>query len=176
MAPFYSKLPRFAALYGSSETIRLSEIVRSAMAKTHWLFVLLAILIGLLVPPLLLLLGSQVSFVEPRVWFLLALGLFLHRFGTMHLQFYSLSNHVLMHIYGGLSGVLVLITALCLLPLLGQIAMPFAIVLGYSAFYSWMAALTVYRHYNIEPLAFETRASLIPGAVLLAFAAGALLV
>ena len=81
-----------------------------------------------------------------------------------------------MHIYGGLSGVLILITALCLLPLLGQIDMPLAIVLGYSAFYSWMAALTAYRHYNIEPLAFETKASLIPGAVLLAFAAGALLV
>ena len=176
MAPFYSKLQLFAALYGNGETTRLSEIVRSAMAKTHWLFLLLAVLIGLVVPPLLLQLGSQITFVEPRVWFLLALGYFLHRFGAMHLQFYSLSNHVLMHIYGGLSGVLILITALCLLPLLGQIAMPLAIVLGYSAFYSWMAALTAYRHYNIEPLAFETKASLIPGAVLLAFAAGALLV
>ena len=176
MAPFYSKLPQFAALYGSGDTTRLSEIVRSAMAKTHWLFVLLAILIGLLVPPLLLQLGSQVSFVEPQVWFLLALGYFLHRFGAMHLQFYSLSNHVLMHIYGGLSGVLILITTLLLLPRLGQIAMPLAIVLGYSAFYSWMSALTAYRHYNIEPLAFETKASLIPGAVLLAFVAEALLV
>ena len=166
MAPFYSHIPRFVAMYASNQRNELIAAVRSAMAKAHWLYVagVLAVAIG--AQPLLKVLGSQVGFVSSQLWLLMGVAFFLERFGAMHLQFYSLSNHILWHVVNGASGVMILLTSVLLFPLYGVTAFPLGMIVGYGSFYSWFSARLVYRHYQERLWQFESRSSFGPALAL----------
>jgi O-antigen/teichoic acid export membrane protein len=146
MVPFYSHIPHFSALYAAGDKQALIKAVKPSMAKSHCLFTALVIAVVLIAQPLLTSIGSQTAFVSPSFWLLLGLGFFLERFGAMHLQWYALSNHIVWHTVASASGAAILVCYLLLTPILGQTAIPIAIVCGYGAIYAPWAAYLTHRH------------------------------
>lgn len=167
VAPFYSKIPLFASLYGSERRLELVAAVRSAAAKSYALFAASVIMCGILAEPFMRLVGSQINFVSSQLWFLLALAFFIERFGAIHIQFYSLSNKILWHILNGAAGVSILVLILILFPRYGIYAMPLAMIVSYVCFYASIAAINSYRHYELNAFAFELKSSVIPAFLLL---------
>lgn len=168
VAPFSSKLPIFAAQYASGRLQMLIPAVRTSFTRAHWIYVVGVLLAAFTINPLLKLIGSRTEFVGTSFWLLLGVAFFVERFGAMHLQFYSLSNHILWHVANGISGSLYLLVSLLLLPYLGIVAFPLGIICGYAGFYSWFAASRTYRHYGLPVWEFESRSSLVPALLLLA--------
>jgi len=162
MAPFYSKIPHFAALYAADRRPELIRDVQKGMARAHWVYVAGILGVALTVQPLLHLIGSKVSFVSTTLWLFMGLAFFIERMGAMHLQFYSLSNHILWHTVTAVSGTIYLLALLLLLPVIGAFAFPLGILLGYAGFYSWFSARLVYRHYMLNWRGFEKTVSTIP--------------
>ena len=167
MAPFYSKLPQFAATYGSGNRKSLIPLVQRSMATAHWVYAVGVLVVGVSIQPLLNIIGSRTLFVSTYLWFFLGVAFFIERFGAMHLQFYSLSNHILWHVANGITGAIYLLTSSLLLPTLGVTAFPAGMICGYAGFYSWFSARLAYKHYHHSPWRFEARSSLVPALLLL---------
>jgi hypothetical protein len=168
MAPFYSKLPLFAANYASGNIGALISVARQGMARAHWVYVAAVLFIAVIAEPTLAFIGSQTPFLGTTMWLFLGVAFFVERYGAMHLQFYSLSNDIFWHVANGISGSIFLATSLLLLPHVGIAAFPVGIIFGYAGFYSWFSACRAYRHYNIAMWEFERHSSLVPLMLLVA--------
>jgi hypothetical protein len=169
MAPFYSKIPWFASLYGAGKFEELVPAARKAMARCHWVFIAGVLGIAAAVPTLLKLLGSRTEFVPLSLWMVMGVAFLIERIGAMHMQFYSLSNHILWHVANGISGTLYIAGSLLFFKSLNVYAFPVAMILAYLGFYTWFSARLVYRHYEVSPLSFEARSSLAPGVLSITF-------
>lgn len=168
MAPFYSNIPHFASLYASGHRATLITNVRKAMGRCYWLYVLATLTVCFTVTPLLHLIHSKTGFVSSDLWLLMTLAFFIERIGAMHMQFYSLSNHILWHIANGVSGTIYLVVSYLLLPICGAYAFPLGIIAGYGGFYTWYSMRLSYRHFCLKVSEFETRCSFVPAAFLIA--------
>ncbi|MEZ0359013.1 hypothetical protein [Mycobacterium sp. SA01] len=167
-APFYSKIPVYSRLYAEGKKDELLQIAQRGMRLSHWAFVVGFLGIEFVVQPLLRLIGSNAAFPTSLLWTLMGLGFFAERFGAMHIQLYSTTNHIVWHIANGVSGTIYLAVSFGLLKVLGAYAFPVGIIAGYYGFYSWYAARFSYREFNLRPVAYEKSCSVIPAAVLLA--------
>ena len=167
-APFYSKLPRLAELHAAgchNEQLRLAQ---RGMRLAYWVFVVGALVVAVGVPPLLQAIGSRIEFVSPGVWALLALAFFAERIGAMHLQLYSLTNHIVWHIANGLTGLSVLALAIGLYGRFNVLAFPLAMLVSYSLFYCTYSLYLSSRAFSIHLRRFEARTSMGPAACLFA--------
>ncbi|MDX1547655.1 MAG: hypothetical protein R3247_11740 [Rhodothermales bacterium] len=173
-APFYSKLPLLARLRAEGRQTAQIDLARRGMQLSYWTFVLGFIGLGLFGAPLLDRIGSNVAFADPLLWTLLGLGLVVERYGAMHIQLYSTTNHIIWHVANGVTGTLYLLVSLLLFPVLGVYAFPVGLLAGYLGFYSWYSARHSYRTFGLRFWSFERRTLLHPLAVLLLYAAGAL--
>ncbi len=165
MAPFYSKIPKMANLFSQNKLIELVKIAKRGMALAHMIFIMGVISIGLTSDYLLKIIGSNVDFVENDMWLLLSFAFFVHRFGAMHIQLYSITNHIISHIADGVSGVLFIISTLLLKNVLYLYALPIGMLIGYLGFYSWFAAKYSYKFVNEKWYHFEMKSSLIPFSI-----------
>lgn len=161
-APFYSKLPLLAKLYARQEHDQLIELAQTSMMRAHWTFVAGFGGIALLAEPLMSSIGSQIQFVEPTLWALMGLTFFIERYGAMHLQLYSLSNHIVWHIANGTSGLIYLVLAILSYPYLGVYAFPVSLLLAYAGFYVGYSVYKSNREFNLNILTFERKAVLFP--------------
>ncbi len=134
-APFYSKIPHMASLYGQRRGKELLEISKSAMTKSLMVFVVGAVLAGLAYPILLKSWGSQTSFVQYWVWGVLLLATLLERVGAMQLQFHSLSNVIRWHIANGGGAMIFLLFVFTLGRQFGVEAIPMALLGANLLFY-----------------------------------------
>jgi uncharacterized membrane protein YdcZ (DUF606 family) len=114
--------------------------------------------------PILSMLGSNVDFVSGRMWAVMSVGFFLERYGAMHLQLYTTTNHVLWHIANGVAGLIYIATATISFSRLGMYAFPLGHALG-SAFYAAYSARKATRAFGLRLLEYELHSSLIPLAV-----------
>ena len=167
-APFYSKIPTFSRLYAEGRIAELLHFAQRGMRLSHWAFVLGFGGTGLLVGPLLKYIGSNASFPGPLLWILMGLAFFADRFGAMHIQLYSVTNHIIWHIANGVCGTVYLAVSLGLLHLIGAYAFPVGMIAGYYGFYSWYSARYSYAKFGLKPIAFEKTTSLRPALALLA--------
>ena len=167
VAPFYSKIPMYSRLYGEGKKAELLHIAQRGMRLSHWSFVLGFAGTALLAEPLLRYIGSNVAFPSPLLWALMGLAYFVERFGAMHIQLYSTTNHITWHIANGVSGAIYLAVSFGLLKIIGAYAFPIGILAGYCGFYSWYAARQSYKAFGLKPLTFEKWCSITPGIGLL---------
>lgn len=167
MAPFYSRIPEFATLYAKKERSLLLSAAQPAMAKSYAIFAALVIAMAFISSPLLALIGSRITYVSPAFWMLLGLGLFLERYGAMHLQLYSLSNHILWHQIAPASGAVIVVCCFLLEPFVGEYAIPVAIIAGYGAVFGVWAVRLSYNHYGLQAWSFESRTAALPLGALL---------
>ncbi len=166
-APFYSKLPRLAELQASGQRTEQLRLARRGMGLAHAAFVPAMLGVAFAAQALLDLIGSQTPFVAPGVWAVLVLALFAERFGAMHLQLYSLTNHILWHVANGLAGAVMVLTAALVYPWVKVYAFPLAMLLAYGGVYATYCAWHSRRAFGLGLLAFESRAALPALAVLL---------
>lgn len=167
-APFYSKLPRLAELQAGGRQAEQLVLAQRGMRLGYWVYVAGAVLVALAAAPLMQLIGSRTAFVSGGVWALLALAFFAERFGAMHLQLYSLTNHILWHIANGISGLLMIVLALCVYPLLGAHALPASMLLAYLGFYCVYSSRQTRRAFRLRLLRFEASTSAPAAAALCA--------
>lgn len=118
---------------------------------------------------LLELIGSNVEFPSSLIWCLLGLGIFFERYGAMHIQLYSTSNHIIWHIANGIGGIIMIIFSVVLFPLVDVLAFPIAILAGYLGFYSWYAAIHSYREFKLSFWSFEKNVMIVPLCVALIY-------
>jgi hypothetical protein len=164
--PFYAKLPLLAELHASGQTERQRSIAQGGMQKAHWIFIAGASGIALAAQPLLSLIGSQTPFVSSSIWTLMTLAFLAERFGAMHLQLYSLSNHIVWHIANGVTGLLMIVIYFISASILHGMAFPVAMLTAYSLFYCIYSARLSYKTFGLTFRNFEIRTSLAPIAVL----------
>lgn len=161
-APFYTKIPAMARFRAAGEIISQISLARRGMTIAYWTFTVGFVCLGVFADSLLKIIESNASFPGPLLWSLLGLAFFCERYGAMHIQLYSTTNHIIWHIANGISGILFITTALLLFPLIQVYAFPIAMLTGNLLFYDWYSALHSYRSFHLKFFQFETRTSLVP--------------
>jgi hypothetical protein len=161
-APFYSKLPLLAKLHSEGNLQKQIQVAKRGMILAYWTYVMGFIMLGLLATPLLKLIGSNAEFVTPLLWGIMGLSMFAERYGAMHIQLYSTTNHIIWHIANGVSGVIYLIVSLSLFKQIGVYALPLATLTGYLGFYSWYSAMHSYKSFGLNFWKFDAPAVLTP--------------
>lgn len=159
-APFYSKLPRLAELQAQDRHAEQLVIAKNGMTTAHWVLTAGAISAAFSIAPLLHWLGSKTAFVTPETWALICIAFFIERFGAMHLQLYTLTNHVVWHIANGVTGLLMIAIAVIAYPLIGTYAFPLAMLLAYAGFYAPYSAHKSATAHRIALFEFEMTSSL----------------
>jgi hypothetical protein len=154
-APFYSKLPLLAQLHAQGKTSDLIGFAQRGMRFALWVYVAGAAMVAFGLEPALRFLGRSTVPLDPLLWWLLAAGFFAERFGAMHLQLYSVTNHIIWHKVNAISGGLSLLTILLTYPSLGIYSFPTAFVVGYLGFSSWYCAHKVYSTFGVPWFRFE---------------------
>ena len=165
-APFYTKLPILASMRSGGKIVELLQIARRGMSLSYIVYALGFCITGLTVYPALSMIQSNVEFVQPDFWSLLAWAFFTERFGAMHLQLYTISNNVIWHIANGISGLLNIGFMIVLFQYAGVYAFPLSMLLSNLLFYSWYTARFSYKEYPRNFFSFERETSAIAFAVL----------
>jgi len=175
-APFYSKLPSLSTLRSKGSEYELGQTAERGMRLSYWSYVVGAIAVGVVAPYAFASISSNAHWVSPSLWALMSTAFFVERFGAMHIQLYSTTNHIIWHIANGVSGSIYLLVSLALMVRLGVYAFPIGMLVGYLSFYCWYAPLHVYRTFNFDFWKFQRRTVLAPGLFLAVFVCAALLV
>ena len=166
-APFYSKMPLYARLYAEGKKDKLLSLAQRAMRLSHVSYVAGFVFLGLVGGPLFKQIGSNASFPEPLLWSFMGIAFFIERFGAMHLQLYSTTNHIIWHVVTGVSGVVYLSVSLGLLGFIGAYAFPVGMITGYLSFYSWYSAVKSYKMFNIGMFNYEKSCTLAPAVCMI---------
>nr|QQZ51595.1 hypothetical protein JKL49_11745 [Phenylobacterium glaciei] len=166
-APFYSKLPTMARLRGERKIAEIVPVAARGMALALGAFVVGAVGVTIAAPILLKLIGSNVHFPGFAMSALLALAFFVERYGAMHVQIYSLTNHIIWHVINGVTGVLMVLLFFVLWPLIGPLAMPAAMLGAYLGFCSWYARSLSVKSLETHGWAMDRRTALLPGLALI---------
>lgn len=147
--PFYVQIPGFARLFAAGHEGELVSRARSAMALSAWAFALGSLTLGLAGPQAVALIGSETPFVSPPVWWTLALANMLMLAGAMHIQLYTVTNHVVWHISNGISGTVMLALMPPFFAALGLVGLPLATLTGVAVFYLPYAATKARRRFRM---------------------------
>ncbi len=169
MAPFYSKIPMFSRLRAQRDLLSLIANARRSMMMSNIVFVVGCIVIGFFGPTLLHMIGSKVPFVSIDLWILLTVAYFIHRYGAMHIQLYSTTNHIISHIADGVSGTIFIIVTLATFKQYELYAIPIGMLTGYLGFYAWFSAYHSLKSLNVHFIEFESKALGLPLLLLIAF-------
>jgi len=170
-APFYSKLPVLGSLYASGEREQLVRLAGQGMRFSHWSFAAALVGVSLLGPTLLVWVHSRVPFPAGNIWAPLALAYFVERYGAMHLQLYSVTNHIIWHIANGGTGLLIVAAAAALVPSLGVAGLALAVLIGQAGCYAWYPTVHSCRKFALRWASFESRIALGPFLLVSACAA-----
>lgn len=177
-APFYSCIPKLAALQATGDRGALLEMASRGMRFAHWIFCFGVLLVAVSGKALLDMIGSQTKFVDLDFWLLMSFAFWVERYGAMHMQLYSTTNRIVWHVVNGVTGVIILTFGWSLSPGLGIWAMPVSMLIGYIGFYSWYSAKLSAQTFSFSWFQWEKSASLTPfvflivSAALLHFVAG----
>ncbi len=165
MAPFYSKVPRMNRLIAGNKLFELKALAERSMRFAHFVYAAGFSGLCLLGPFLLNQIGANVAFPDTVLWMALGVGFFFQRFGGMHMQLYSTTNHILWHIANGIGGSVIIIFALILGPTYGGKGFALAILIG-NLSYAVYSARKSYGVFITSPFQYELRTS-FPALVLI---------
>jgi O-antigen/teichoic acid export membrane protein len=170
-APLYSKIPLMGRLRATGDTATVARVARRGMNLAYAIFALGAVGVGLTGPTLLRRLGSETAFAPLDLWWLLALAFLVHRVGSMHMQVYQTTNHVIAHVVDGFAGLIFIAATLGLIRPLGVYAFPLAMLAGYLGVHAWVSCLYSFRTMGVRPAAFTRQFLAVPAGASLVLAA-----
>lgn len=168
-APFYTKLPTIARLHVQGKSNEQISIARKGMFWGYMVFATGFITIGIAGNWLLTQIGSNAQFPDHLLWSLLGCATFVERYGAMHLQFYSTTNHIVWHISASVTGAIWLIATIVLAPILGVYAFPTAMLTGYLGFYMWYSNWHSYHAFHLRIIDFDIRSLALPASMLVLY-------
>ena len=171
-APFYSKLPVFARLFAEKKKDELVVLAKKGMGLSYWCYVAGFIGLGIAGESLLKFIGSNADFPTSLLWSLMGLAFFVERYGAMHLQLYSITNHIIWHIANGIAGSIYILVCLMLFKLVDVYAFPLGLLAGYLVFYSWYSAIHSYRAFKLSFITFEKSTIFVPLCVIMIYIIG----
>ena len=134
--PFYSKIPRFNHLRALGKIGELRRLATVSMFYSHSIYVGGVIGLGLVGQRSVELIGSGTDFPETVLWVTLSLVFLLERYGAMHLQIYTTTNHVIWHTATAVTGSVAIILTFALLPILNEFSFPVAMIVGHLSYYA----------------------------------------
>ena len=105
-APFYSKLPVFAALRAKKNIKELALVTKRSLIISLSVFVSCVLMVLMFSEYILIFIDSNTSFVSKRFWNFMSLIWLLERNHAMHAQIYSTTNHIPFHKPIVLSGII----------------------------------------------------------------------
>lgn len=161
-APFYSKLPVLTRLFAEGQKGELVARAKRGMGLSLWCYVAGFVGLGLAGQPLLKLIGSNADFPNNLLWSLMGLAFFTERYGAMHLQLYSITNHIIWHIVTIGFGIIYISVVLSLFGLMGVCAFPLGILMGHIGFYSWYSAAHSYKYFDLTFKSFDLQTAVLP--------------
>lgn len=158
-APFYSKIPRLSkkAVGNFKDVV---SVAQRGMCMSLLVFVAGICFFGLFGETLLALIGSNTKFISVEFWSILGLAYFIERYAAMHLNIYTLSNHIIWHRLYFTSGIIYIISMLILNEQYEFFAFPLAILLSELLFSSWYSVFRSYKLLKVSWFTFERVASL----------------
>jgi O-antigen/teichoic acid export membrane protein len=168
-APFYSKIPRLAALRAQGAVSEQVSQARKGMRWAYWAYVLPFVLLGAFGQKLLLLIESNATLVSQSLWCLLGFALLIERYCGMHAQLYTTTNHILWHITNGITGLLFLLFSCSFFPFVGVYAFPIAIILSHLSFYAWYITKHSYKACSISFRTFDLPVFIPPLLVVICY-------
>jgi O-antigen/teichoic acid export membrane protein len=168
-APFYSKLPALARLFAENKKDELVALAKGGMGLSYWCYVACFIGLGIAGEPLLKLIGSNADFPTHLLWSLLGLAFFVERYGAMHLQLYSITNHIIWHIANGIAGFIYILVCFITFKTVEVYAFPLGLIAGYLGFYSWYSAIHSYRAFKLSFITFEKSTIFAPLCVIIIY-------
>ncbi|MEJ2065810.1 MAG: hypothetical protein P8X74_21450 [Reinekea sp.] len=168
-APFYSKLPKLARLMAEGKLKEQVTLAKRGMKFSYWVLVSGVLSVSFFGDFLLEIIDSKVAFVESGLWSLIGIAAYLERFGAMHLQLYSTTNHIIWHVANGVTGLIYLVILLPLFYMLGVYSFPVSQIISNLLFYDWYCAQKSYGTFSLTSFDFEKRVSLIPIVILCVF-------
>lgn len=166
-APFYSRLPAMAHARGKQNFAEVASLAKRGMAMAHWTFVAGVLMVTIVAPWALQLIGSSVHWPPYSLAALLGVAFFAERYGAMHMQLYSLTNHIIWHLVNGATGIAMVMAFLALWPIMGAQALPTAMLFGYLGVCTWYASSQALRSLNHLRWPFEKATTLWPLITLL---------
>jgi len=161
-APFYSKLPLLARLYAENRRPDLLALAQTGMQRAHGAVEALGRAMAIVRAEPLYYAPIAQRDLAPELWALMGLAFLVERYGAMHIQLYSLTNHIVWHLANGVTGTLYLVLAGVLYPRWGVMAFPVSMLAGYAAFYAWFAGLRAHRAFGLPFWSFEGRTVAVP--------------
>jgi hypothetical protein len=163
-APFYSKIPNLAKLRSQGRIDEWMQKAKRGMTIGNYLMVFGIVGFGFFGKYFFELIQSSVTFPQPKLWGLMGLAYFLHRYGAMHTQLYMTTNKVNNHISDTIAGLIFIVSSVIMFPYLDVYSFPLGMILGYGLFYCEYAAYYSYKNITISFWKFELLPSLIPFA------------
>jgi len=160
-APFYSKIPVLSSLYAAHDKDEIIRLAKKGMFLAYGVFAVSFIGLGMFSEALLALIDSNVEFPGVIMWTLLGLGFFVERYGAMHIQLYTVTNHIIWHVANGVSGLIMIVIGTLLYPFLEVNAFPLALLGGYVGFYAPYSACHSYQKFGLGFFSFE-RSVMLP--------------
>jgi hypothetical protein len=160
--PFFTKLPRLAALQASGDRATQVEVAQRGMVLSYALLAAMILVTAGVLPALAWAGGGEAARVPLLLWAVIGLAAYLERIGGMHLQLYSQTNHILLHWANGGTAILFVLLAWLLLPGLGALAFPTALCLAVLIFYIPYSMWYSYRSFELAFPKFELRTSALP--------------
>ena len=174
-APFYTRLPRMSRLHIEGKEAEKLEVAAKAMRASHWAFALAFIGVGLAMKTALTAIGSNVRFADPLVWAVLGLAFFGERYGAMHVQLYSTSNHILWHVAALKQFLAFAVIGTVLFAVFGLVGIPLALLVANWAFYAAYCARLSYGQIGRGAAHFERYVLLPPLGFAIVYAVASVL-
>lgn len=167
-APFYSRLPAMAHARGKQDFAEVTRLAQRGMSMAHWTFVAVTLCVTALAPSALALIGSSVDWPSFGLVALLGVAFFAERYGAMHMQVYSLTNHIIWHLVNGATGLAMIVAFLVLWPVLRAQALPAAMLVGYLGVCTWYASNRALNSLEQPRWRFEKVTAFLPLVILFA--------
>lgn len=165
-APFYTKLQTLAKLRAEKKIDELVPIATRGIRLSYWTYVAGALVIMFVGQPLLTAIKSSVPLPDQGTMILFLLAFFAERYSAMHMQLYSLTNHIVWHIANGVTGLLMTLVCLALWPILEASAMPMAMLVAYGGFCAWYTSHLSLPSIGVSRGKFERQTALWPALAL----------
>lgn len=134
-APFYSKIPSLNFLRAKGDLTALQQNAGRGMRFAYTSFMGLYFLVPLAAAVVFPLIHSNISFAPLTFWSLLGFAALIERFGAMHLQFYSTTNHIIWHWVNPVTGLIWIGITLLLIPRAGICAYPIGMLCAYGCYF-----------------------------------------
>lgn len=167
--PLFTRLPILARLRAEGNGPEQVAQARAGMLASYCLLVVMILGIAGGLPLVERYFGGAGSMVPASLWAWIGIAAFLERIGSMHLQLYSTTNHIIWHWANGITGVIFVGLAALGLGPLGAYAFPVAQAGSLLLFYIPVSMWHAYRAFALPIPRFELETSFFPALVLLAY-------